>query len=296
MAPAWPSPSPNLTSTTSALPCQPLPPGSFALAPTATGPATVHVPPFPPSRPPGIPSAPGGRTVGLWLAAWLCPRAWLGGWPSGGPVQGFYLNLPTAALPVTGTGPFAVLLTGHGRGPASAGGDLGTGALFRRSPMSLAPSSCHLALDIVWLGPGGRCGQQVLLPPPPTHIRSLPHSHLSTWAQGPQQGDRRLGHTGPAWPHGLSLPPAAWLGRQWGEGTAGTPLLLLPSAAARVLSVPPPEGTASPAACPLVPVAQLCGVAPLSLGWSWAGVPPTPSAHSLGCLCRFLNVILKSGK
>lgn len=172
-----------------------------------------------------------------------------------------------------------------------------------KSPRVTGCLPAHLPLDTVGPGQEGWHWQGLLLPPSPA-----PPSHPSAQAQGPQKGT--FGAV-PRWPCLAPSPlPLGWAGALLlrtvggqpgpdgtvrGAGAAALPTPVRPSRSSPMSSqCRRPQGATSPAACPLVPVAAVCGVAP-SPGAGSAG-PPLPSTLPGAFLCRFLNVILKSEK
>jgi len=212
--------------------------------------------------------------------------------------------------------------------PGPRHSDLSSCALAREEPL------CHwLAASIPTVRgargarPGGWHWQQVPLPSLQCPLPPTP----SARAQGPQKGSCGLCYTGLAWPRGPLPPPIppspgwarphlprtrgepAWTGRaaqREGPGGASprhsrpvrvppglsSPRAPRPVSATAHGALPP----APPAACPLVPVALPCVVSrplpdPPPPGAGLAH-PPLPSTLPGAFLCRFLNVILKSGK
>lgn len=232
----------------------------------------------------------------------VLPTAWPGvpvsPTPGEGTAQRYYLNFPTTAPPAT-EGQSPVLscpsAIAERRAPMVTNAP---GRLFRKASVSLA--GC-LHCPCPWtLGaqPRGWPWQQLLFPSPQPPLPPIEHQ-----GSGPWMGNYGLGPTGLAWPPdslalGWQSPPPpprttagqpAKVGSTMRGGPSVQPHGLCPVSATA-------HGRHLAHRMPPVPVALPCVVLhPPHLGLGWHTLPSrllTPGAF----LCRFLNVILKSGK
>lgn len=173
---------------------------------------------------------------------------------------------------------------GGERGPAVSCGDSGSGALFGRNlRVAACPGHRGSAKRVVWAAGAA----------PPRHP-SLPApspSHPSTWAQGPRKGNCGLGHTGLAWPQGPPSPGPREAPPGWAGSMARGPAVCPSTAPSCPCRRAPPRLPHAPRASR----AAVCGVAPSPRGLGRRALPSVCSLPGV-FLCRFLNVILKSGK